>query len=130
MSLNEQQLRAVEYAGPAKHLLVLAGAGTGKTRTIIARVLHLISQGVAPNRILLLTFTRRAANEMVARLAEDLGSQAQQVFAGTFHRFCLAVMRKHAQSFDLDQIRIIDQDEALSLVQMVRGGVSGWQRGA
>ena len=59
--LNPEQQLAAEYAGPARHLLVLAGAGTGKTTTIVARVSHLVKTGTRPERILLLTFSRRAA---------------------------------------------------------------------
>lgn len=64
--LNKQQLSAATYNG--KHLLVLAGAGTGKTRTIIARVVHLISKGIQPNRIKILSFTKKSAQEIAERI--------------------------------------------------------------
>jgi len=70
MQLNSQQQKATEYDGG--HVLVLAGAGTGKTRTIIARTAHLIRNSVSPKRILLLTFTRRAAGEMTSPTALPL----------------------------------------------------------
>lgn len=69
--LNEQQLKAVEFQG--KHLLVIAGAGTGKTRTIIARAKHLLQQGVPANRILILSFTRKSAREIVERIKNEIG---------------------------------------------------------
>jgi len=71
MQLNSQQQKAAEYDGG--HVLVLAGAGTGKTRTIIARAVHLIRNSVSPKRILLLTFTRRAAGEMTSWLKHIVG---------------------------------------------------------
>jgi len=71
MKLNENQRIAAEHED--QHILVLAGAGTGKTSTIIARVEYLIQKGVDPRRILLLTFTRRAAKEMTDRLSLSIG---------------------------------------------------------
>ncbi|MBA7618429.1 ATP-dependent DNA helicase Rep [subsurface metagenome] len=85
MQLNNQQQKAAEYDGG--HVLVLAGAGTGKTRTIIARTAHLIRNSVSPKRILLLTFTRRAAREMTSRLKHLVGKTSQGMLAGTFHHF-------------------------------------------
>ncbi len=81
--LNDAQRRAVLLDTP--RLLILAGAGTGKTRTLTARVARLVADGVPPDRILLCTFTRRAAAMMVGRLQDLLGSPAQAVRAGTFH---------------------------------------------
>jgi DNA helicase-2/ATP-dependent DNA helicase PcrA len=82
MQLNNQQQKAAEYDGD--HVLVLAGAGTGKTRTIIARAAYLIQNSVDPKRILLLTFTRRAAKEMTTRLKQIIGQAGQGISAGTF----------------------------------------------
>ncbi|HEX2056677.1 MAG TPA: UvrD-helicase domain-containing protein, partial [Nitrospiraceae bacterium] len=82
-ALNTQQLAAVQACdGPA---LVIAGAGSGKTRTLIYRVAYLIDSGVDPARILLLTFTRKAAQEMVERAGLLIGSQSDRVAGGTFH---------------------------------------------
>ena len=69
-SLNPQQLQAVNFSG--KHLLVLAGAGTGKTKTIIARAEHLIRQGERPSRIVILSFTRKSAREIVERIKASI----------------------------------------------------------
>lgn len=121
LSLNDEQARAAHYTGSAQHLLVLAGAGTGKTRTIIARVLHLLEQGVPAQRILLLTFTRRAAREMLQRLDKHLREQTQQLTAGTFHHFCLQVMRRIPKTFGVAESTIIDRDDAQSLIQLIRG---------
>src|ERR1051325_5387359 len=81
--LNPQQAAAATHdAGP---LLIIAGAGTGKTRTLVYRVAHLIDRGASPDRILLLTFTRRAAQEMISRAERLVGSQSARVHGGTFH---------------------------------------------
>jgi len=121
MQLNQEQIQAAHNKGPAQHLLVLAGAGTGKTRTIIARVAHLVKNGVPAKRLLLLTFTRRAAKEILARLASDLGPVTEDITAGTFHHFCLQVMRRAPKSFGVADRTIIDRDDAKSLLQLIRG---------
>src|SRR5579859_7977612 len=81
--LNEQQFAAVTaLPGPA---LVIAGAGSGKTRTLTYRVAYLLEQGIPPERILLLTFTNKAAKEMMRRVAEILGQELAALWGGTFH---------------------------------------------
>src|SRR3954449_8897328 len=81
--LNEQQHSAVTAApGPA---LVIAGAGSGKTRTLTYRVAYLLENGVAPHQILLLTFTNKAAKEMLARVTDLLPDVSQGIWGGTFH---------------------------------------------
>src|SRR5437762_5339873 len=81
--LNREQNAAASYGdGP---LLIIAGAGTGKTRTLVYRVAHLIDRGVPPERILLLTFTRRAAHEMISRAERLVGAASARVHGGTFH---------------------------------------------
>jgi DNA helicase-2/ATP-dependent DNA helicase PcrA len=121
MELNPQQQVAVELSG--QHALVLAGAGTGKTATIIGRAAWLLRGEVPARRILLLTFTRRAAREMVARLERDLGPAARGVVAGTFHHFCLLTMRRQAKAFGLVDATVIDRDDQLQLVRLARAGV-------
>src|SRR5438552_14619805 len=91
-ALNAQQLAAVIHRdGP---LLVIAGAGSGKTRTLIYRVARLIESGVPPGAILLLTFTRRAAQEMLRRVEELSGVRGGAVAGGTFHSFANNVLRR------------------------------------
>lgn len=119
MELNEQQRTASEYGGG--HVLVLAGAGTGKTRTIIARAAHLI-QRVDSKRILLLTFTRRAAKEMTHRLKLMVGPAAEGVMAGTFHHFCLAMMRQMPRRFRIGNATVIDRDDQVQLMKLARVG--------
>ncbi|MVF11689.1 ATP-dependent helicase [Ketobacter sp. MCCC 1A13808] len=121
MNLNDEQQNAAHYDGSARHLLVLAGAGTGKTRTIIGRILYLIQHKVPAERILMLTFTRRAAKEMLLRLQNHAGKSADQLTAGTFHHFCLQVMRRVPKAFKVEDRTVIDRDDAQSLLQLVRG---------
>ncbi|MFC1636225.1 ATP-dependent helicase [Planctomycetota bacterium] len=118
MKLNSQQQKAAEYGGG--HVLVLAGAGTGKTRTIITRAAHLIRNSVPPKRILLLTFTRRAAREMTNRLKHIAGKSSQGMMAGTFHHFCLYTMRRHPKWFDIENATVIDRDDQIQLMKLAR----------
>src|SRR3982751_3170457 len=100
--LNEEQFRVV--TAPSKATLVVAGAGTGKTRAITYRVAYLIEQGISPQRILLATFTNRAAREMLRRVETLTGSQnVHRVWGGTFHRIANLMLRRHAISIGFDQ---------------------------
>lgn len=119
-TLNDQQKAAVQYNGDAQNLLVIAGAGCGKTRTIISRATHLIKSGSDPSRILLVTFTNRAANEMKNRLKAEVGSVSKKVQAGTFHSFCLKIMRQVPNSFEIHGLNVIDSDDQISLMGLIR----------
>ncbi len=103
MSLNPAQRRAVEHRGSP--LLVLAGAGTGKTRVITHRVAALIDEGVPPWRILAVTFTNRAAGEMRERIAGLAGDEypPRGLWVGTFHSICARIIRRHGESLGLSQ---------------------------
>src|SRR5918993_2779402 len=93
--LNEQQHAAVTaLPGPA---LVIAGAGSGKTRTLTYRVAYLLEQGIPPDRILLLTFTNKAAREMMRRVADLLGNELADLWGGTFHSIGHRMLRRHAE---------------------------------
>ena len=110
--LNEEQLRAVSAPpGPA---LIVAGAGSGKTRVITYRVAYLLEQGVSPARILLATFTNRAAREMLHRVeALTGGGQARRVWGGTFHRIANLILRRHAASLGYESnYSILDSEDA------------------
>ena len=120
--LNAQQREAVTWGdGP---LLVVAGAGSGKTRTLAYRVAHLIKNGVAPERILLLTFTRRAAKEMISRAATVLGEQAAitaQVWGGTFHATANRLLRIYGKALNLaPEFTIMDQSDAQDMLHVIR----------
>ena len=94
ISLNSQQLDAVNHdSGP---LLVVAGAGSGKTRVITSRIANLIQQGMDPDHILAITFTNKAAGEMKERVRNMLSSgSGPSSWISTFHSFCLRLLRKH-----------------------------------
>src|SRR5215469_18622123 len=94
--LNEQQVAAV--TGPPGPALVIAGAGSGKTRTLTYRVAFLLEQGIPPERILLLTFTNKAAGEMMRRVAELLGQELPTLWGGTFHSIGNRILRQQANA--------------------------------
>jgi DNA helicase-2/ATP-dependent DNA helicase PcrA len=119
-SLNPQQRAAAEHgSGP---LLVIAGAGTGKTKTLAARVASLIRRGTDPGRILLLTFTRRAAAEMIRRAGQVVGEAiAARVWSGTFHAIAHRLLRTHCQALGLgSSFVVMDQGDAEDLMHLIR----------
>ena len=120
--LNPSQAAAAHHDGG--HCLVLAGAGSGKTRTIIARIEHLLRSGVPARRILVITFTRRAAKEIVDRVERLIGQAADGIRAGTFHSFCLGLIRRYSKAFGVEGASIIDPDDAVSLMKLVRSGLN------
>jgi len=114
--LNPAQLQAVT-AGPGPHL-VIAGAGSGKTRVITYRVAYLIDQGIDPSRILLVTFTNKAAREMLRRVAEVARGDSRQVWGGTFHHIGNLILRRHASAVGLTGgYTILDREDAKELLQ-------------
>jgi DNA helicase-2/ATP-dependent DNA helicase PcrA len=117
--LNAQQLAAVKHReGP---LLVVAGAGSGKTRTLIYRVARLIESGVPPGAILLLTFTRRAAQEMLRRVEQLVGERAGEVAGGTFHSFANLVLRRFGGAIGLKpNFTILDRSDMEDVVNLLR----------
>ena len=119
--LNEQQLRAVMHGnGPA---LVLAGAGTGKTRTLTYRVARLVEDGTDPSSILLLTFTRKAAAEMIRRAAALLDGRCEHVSGGTFHSFAWSTLRRFGvpgRDGSAPPLQILDQSDAEDVMSLVR----------
>lgn len=130
INLNEPQRLAAQHGnGP---LLIIAGAGTGKTQTLVHRVAHLIASGIDPNRILLLTFTRRAAAEMLRRVDALLSRSkssaaapgqglAQRVWGGTFHAIATRLLRMDGQFVGLDPtFSILDRSDAEDLIDLVR----------
>ena len=115
-SLNDEQFAAV--TAPAGPLLVLAGAGSGKTRTLTYRVAYLLSQGVKPWEILLLTFTNKAAKEMLHRVQELTGVEPGRFWGGTFHSIGHRALRMHGEAIGLPRnFTILDADESESLLK-------------
>lgn len=121
--LNAAQLQAVQSTeGPH---LVIAGAGSGKTRVLVYRVAYLVEKGVDPSQILLLTFTRRAAEEMLRRASLLLDDRCRKVSGGTFHSFAHLALRRYAPALGLARNFTIldesDMQDALNLVRMQMG---------
>ena len=117
--LNSKQLEAVEAVDGA--VLVLAGAGTGKTRVLTARLAHLIAQKIAqPWSILAVTFTNKAAREMRDRVTKIIGPMAEQVWLGTFHSLGARILRRHAELVDLKpNFTILDADDQIRLIKQI-----------
>lgn len=117
--LNPEQLAVAEH--DRVPLVVVAGAGTGKTRALTARVCRLLERGVAPERILLLTFTRRAAEEMLARATRLAGMSLRRApWGGTFHSVAFRLLRAHAEVFGLSSVSVLDPADAASVIDLLR----------
>lgn len=118
-TLNTNQLQAATTI--QGYELMLAGAGTGKTHTLISRVAYMIEQGIRPEQILLLTFTKKAAMEMKTRLIKYAGYYGSQVEAGTFHSFIWNMMRSYQNRLHLDEhMRILDAGDDETLFRSIR----------
>jgi len=119
-NLNESQKKAVLYiSGP---LLIVAGAGSGKTRVLTSRIAHILKENKAfSNQILSVTFTNKAAREMQNRVSKILNNKEVGLpWLGTFHSICAKILRRHAKAINLNQnFTIIDQDDQLRLVKSI-----------
>lgn len=118
MTLNDKQLEAVKHKdGPC---LVLAGAGSGKTKVLTQRIINLIDSGVSPYNILAITFTNKAAKEMRNRVENELGSITDSIFIGTFHSFGLRILRENYIDIGYtSNITILDTDDAKAIVKRI-----------
>jgi DNA helicase-2/ATP-dependent DNA helicase PcrA len=117
--LNAEQRAAVEHG--LEPLLVIAGAGSGKTKTLSCRVAHLVANGADPSRILLLTFSRRAASEMIARVGKVMAGDVRIPWAGTFHAIGARLLRELAPVIGIDpEFTIHDRSDSADLMGMVR----------
>lgn len=113
----EQQRAATHESGP---LLILAGAGTGKTRTIVARITWLVSTGVDPAKILAVTFTNKAAREMKERIKGMIDDKASEITACTFHALCVRILRADANKIGYkNNFTIFDEGDQLGLIKKV-----------
>jgi len=117
--LNQQQYEAVtHFNGP---VLCIAGAGSGKTRTLIYRVARMLESGIAPDSILLLTFTRKAAANMLERVTTLAGVTGNAVAGGTYHSFAANILRKYGQHIGLNPgFSIIDEGDASDIINLIR----------
>ena len=119
MDLNRSQLAAA--TAPPSPLLIIAGAGTGKTHTLAHRVAHLITEGADPGRILLLTFTRRAAEIMTRRAERIVAKKARVSWSGTFHSVANRLLRLHANAVGLEpSFTVLDRSDSADLLNVVR----------
>jgi len=116
--LNSSQKQAVEQTeGP---VMIIAGAGSGKTRVITYRVAHLIRKGVDPFNILVLTFTNKAAKEMRNRISAVVGSEAKNIWMGTFHSVFAKILRVEANKIGYpNNFTIYDTDDSKSLLKTI-----------
>ena len=118
-NLNEQQKKAVLYnEGP---LLVLAGAGSGKTKVLTTKIAYLIKeQNIDPYNILAITFTNKAAKEMKDRVYNLIGAEAKYIQISTFHSFGLRLLRENCEALGYDRnFVIMDSDDSLTVVKMI-----------
>lgn len=116
--LNPVQREAVEH--PGGPMLVVAGAGSGKTRVLTYRIAHLISNGVSPHSIISITFTNKAADEMKKRVAELIGSVADRMWVATFHSACVRILRREAPRLDIrSSFSIYDSSDSDRLIKSV-----------
>jgi len=118
-ALNPSQLEAVTHTeGP---LLVIAGAGSGKTRALTYRAAYLVEKGISPAAILLLTFTRKASQEMLRRAAQLLDERCEKISGGTFHSFANTMLRRYAAHMGLDPaFGILDRTDSENLIGLLR----------
>uniref|UniRef100_UPI003BAC5063 DNA helicase PcrA n=1 Tax=Tepidibacillus infernus TaxID=1806172 RepID=UPI003BAC5063 len=116
--LNPQQQKAVETInGP---LLILAGAGSGKTKVLTHRIAHLLYKGIAPWSILAITFTNKAAREMKDRVARLVGPQAEDIWISTFHSMCVRILRKDIQRLGYsNNFSILDASDQLNVIKQI-----------
>src|SRR5262245_3087695 len=118
LSLNDAQRAAVEH--PSGPLLVIAGAGSGKTRVLTARVAWMLEQGVPPSGILAVTFTNRAAREMRERIEAMVGEAARSLWVGTFHATAVRILRREFVAAGLPRdFAIYDRDDQEEVVASV-----------
>ncbi|MBA2283564.1 MAG: ATP-dependent helicase, partial [Acidimicrobiia bacterium] len=125
VGLTAAQRRAVEHTG--RNLLVVAGAGTGKTTMLAARVARLVADGTPPERILLLTFSRRAAAELLRRAGATGGADvAGRAWGGTFHAVANRLLRLHGRALGLEpSFTVLDQSDAADLLALCRAELDG-----
>ena len=117
--LNAAQLEAVRST--QGQYLVIAGAGSGKTRTLVYRVAFLVEKGIKPEEILLLTFTRKAAEEMLSRASTLLDERCRKVSGGTFHSFANSILRKYAKLLGVsNNFTILDRSDSEDVVNLIR----------
>jgi DNA helicase-2/ATP-dependent DNA helicase PcrA len=121
--LNSKQLEAVsQFSGP---MLCIAGAGSGKTRTLVYRAARMIESGISPDSILLLTFTRKAASSMLERVATLIGDSGKKISGGTYHSFASLMLRQYGKQIGLSSgFSIIDESDCADIINLIRAELS------
>ena len=115
--LNENQYKAAMHMnGPA---VIMAGAGSGKTHTLMSRVAHLVDSGIRPERILMLTFTNAAANEMKYRSARLLDSRCKKIVACTYHKFCNKMLHKYGKVIGINDYNLMSTSDNRNMIEYV-----------
>lgn len=115
-NFNQAQLKAI--ATNSSRVLVLAGAGTGKTSVIVNRIVFLIKNGILPSKIIATTFTNKAAKELQERLFKEIGNQAYEIYSGTFHKISTQILRKYSNFVGLDpNFHVLTEDDQKRLVK-------------
>ena len=113
-NLNDEQKKAV--IAEDKHILVLAGAGSGKTRVIIARAAYLLEKGIRPGRIIILSFTRKSAREIAERVKAEISIKEKASLTGqTFHSWCYELIKSNPSVFRESSYSLIDEDDVESI---------------
>ena len=116
--LNDEQYKAAMHLdGPA---VIMAGAGSGKTHTLIGRVVNLVDRGIRPQRILMLTFTNAAADEMKSRAANKLDDRCGEIVGCTYHKFCNTMLRQYGYSIGVKNYMILSPIEDRNLIEYVK----------
>ena len=117
--LNEQQQKPViDYKGPS---IVLAAAGSGKTRVIVSKAAYMIEDGVNPKNILMFTFTRKGANEIKERVVKQIGEKGKFITVGTYHSFCARILRQYVEAFNIwgNNFSIYDAEDSEKILKEI-----------
>jgi DNA helicase II / ATP-dependent DNA helicase PcrA len=120
IKLNPQQKAAATYNGSAKNILVKAGAGCGKTSTIVARANHLLDSGTNPSEMVIIAFTNKAAKELKDRISHQIDIGGEKMFVGTFHSFCHYHIKHSTVDYGIQNSLIIDESDQNDLVRLTR----------
>ena len=116
--LNPEQFQAAMHmAGPA---VIMAGAGSGKTHTLMSRVAHLVDRGIKPERILMLTFTNAAADEMKQRASKLLDDRCKNIVACTYHKFCNMMLRRFGKELGVENYMILSSSDNRNMIDYVK----------
>lgn len=121
--LNEQQKKPVlDYKGAS---IVLAAAGSGKTRVIVSKAAYMIEDGVNPKNILMFTFTRKGANEIKERVVKQIGEKGKFITVGTYHSFCARILRQYVEVFNIweNNFSIYDAEDSEKILKEIIKGI-------